>query len=34
MLVAACALSEGLVLATRNVSDFEACGLALFNPFE
>lgn len=34
MLVAAAALTEGLVLATRNVADFERCGLALFNPFE
>jgi predicted nucleic acid-binding protein len=34
MLVAACALSEGLVLATRNVRDFAGCGLALFNPFD
>ncbi len=34
MLVAACALEAGLVLATRNVRDFEGCGLALVNPFE
>ncbi len=34
MLVAACALTEGLVLATRNVRDFEGCGVALLNPFE
>lgn len=34
MLVAACALTEGLVLATRNVRDFEGCGVALVNPFE
>jgi predicted nucleic acid-binding protein len=34
MLVAACALGEGLVLATRNVRDFEGCGLTLENPFE
>jgi predicted nucleic acid-binding protein len=33
MLVAASALSAGLVLATRNVRDFEDCGVALFNPF-
>jgi predicted nucleic acid-binding protein len=33
MLVAACALTEGLVLATRNVRDFEGCGVALFDPF-
>jgi predicted nucleic acid-binding protein len=34
MLVAACALGEGLVLATRNVRDFEGCGLTLENPFD
>lgn len=34
MLVAASALTEGLVLATRNVRDFEGCGVALVNPFE
>ena len=34
MLVAATALTEGLVLATRNVRDFEGCGVALFNPFD
>ena len=34
MLVAACALTEGLVLATRNVRDFDGCGVALLNPFE
>lgn len=34
MLVASSALVEGLVLATRNVRDFEACGVALFNPFD
>ncbi len=33
MLIAACALEAGLVLATRNVRDFEGCGIALFNPF-
>jgi toxin FitB len=33
MLVAACALTSGLVLATHNVRDFEDCGVALFNPF-
>jgi toxin FitB len=33
LLVAACALTTGLVLATRNVRDFENCGVALFNPF-
>jgi predicted nucleic acid-binding protein len=34
MLVAASALSEGLVLATRITRDFEGCGVALVNPFE
>jgi predicted nucleic acid-binding protein len=34
MLVAASALCEGLVLATRNLRDFEGCGVALVNPFE
>jgi len=34
MLVAASALTEGLVLATRNVKNFEGCGVALVNPFE
>jgi predicted nucleic acid-binding protein len=34
MVVAACALTEGLVLATRNPRDFEGCGVALVNPFE
>lgn len=34
MLVAASALTDGLVLATRNVKDFEGCGVALVNPFE
>jgi predicted nucleic acid-binding protein len=34
MLVAASALTEGLVLATRNTRDFEGCGVALVNPFE
>jgi len=34
MLVAASALTEGLVLATRNVRDFAGCGVALVNPFE
>ena len=33
MLVAASALCEGLVLASRNVRDFEECGVALVNPF-
>jgi predicted nucleic acid-binding protein len=33
MLIAACALAEGLVLATRNVRDFTGCGVALLDPF-
>ena len=33
MLVVACALNAGLILATRNIRDFEGCGVALFNPF-
>jgi predicted nucleic acid-binding protein len=33
MLIAATALVHGLTLATRNVHDFEACGIILFNPF-
>jgi toxin FitB len=34
MLIAACALDRGLVLATRNTKDFDGCGLDVFNPFE
>jgi predicted nucleic acid-binding protein len=34
MLIAACAVSAGLVLATRNTRDFEGCGVALFDPFD
>jgi predicted nucleic acid-binding protein len=33
MLIAATALTHGLTLVTRNVRDFESCGVALFNPF-
>ena len=33
MLIAATAQHHGLVLATRNTRDFEACGVELFNPF-
>jgi predicted nucleic acid-binding protein len=33
MLVAACAVHERLVLATRNVRDFEGCGIVVVNPF-
>ena len=32
--IAAIAVSRRAVLATRNVSDFEGCGLALHNPWE
>lgn len=34
MFIAACALDKGMVLATRNVRDFDGCGLTLLNPFE
>lgn len=34
MLIAASALVRGLVLVTRNVGDFEGCGIGLINPFE
>jgi predicted nucleic acid-binding protein len=33
MLIAATALTHGLTLVTRNLSDFEGCGVMLFNPF-
>jgi predicted nucleic acid-binding protein len=33
MLIAATALTHGLTLVTRNVSDFEGCGVTLFDPF-
>ena len=33
MLIAATALVHGLTLATRNVSDFEDCGVPMFDPF-
>ena len=32
--IAAIACSRGLTVATRNVADFEDCGLTLVNPFE
>lgn len=33
MLIAASALTRGMTLVTRNVDDFEGCGIALLNPF-
>lgn len=33
MLIAATALVHGLVLATRNVRDFDGCGVAIVAPF-
>jgi predicted nucleic acid-binding protein len=33
MLIAASALTRGLTLVTRNIGDFEGCGIALINPF-
>ncbi len=33
MLIAATALTHRIPLATRNVTDFEGCGIALLNPF-
>jgi predicted nucleic acid-binding protein len=33
MLIAATASEHGLVLVTRNVRDFDGCGIALLNPF-
>ncbi len=33
MLIAATAQVHQLALVTRNVRDFEECGLALLNPF-
>ncbi len=32
-LIAATALQHGLIVATRNTSDFERCGVPLVNPF-
>lgn len=34
MLIAATAQAHQLTLVTRNVRDFEACGIGLLNPFE
>jgi hypothetical protein len=33
-LIAATALSKGVSLATRNIPDFEHCGIQLINPWE
>ena len=33
-MIAATALSHGLTVATRNVADFQALGMAVLNPFE
>lgn len=33
MLIAATAASTGRILVTRNVKDFQDCGIALLNPF-
>lgn len=33
-MIAATALSHGLTVATRNVADFQALGMTVFNPFE
>jgi predicted nucleic acid-binding protein len=33
MLIAATALAHGLTLVTRNVRDFESCGVSLLDPF-
>jgi hypothetical protein len=32
-LIAATALANGATLATRNISDFENCGVSLVNPW-
>ena len=33
MIIAATAQAHGLTLVTRNVRDFDACGIGLLNPF-
>lgn len=32
--IAATAIHSNKILVTRNVSDFEKCGISLLNPFE
>lgn len=32
--IASIALQEGYALVTRNIKDFQACGLELINPFD
>lgn len=34
ILIAATALHHGLILVTRNVKDFTACGIKILNPFD
>lgn len=34
LLIAATAFIHGLTLATRNVRDFEGCGIPIINPFD
>lgn len=34
MIIASTAQEHGLTLVTRNVRDFEDCGISLFNPFQ
>lgn len=34
MFIAATALVHGCVVATRNVKDFEGCGVDVLNPWE
>jgi toxin FitB len=33
MLIAATALTQGLTVVTRNIRDFEGCGVTLLDPF-
>jgi len=32
--IASIALTQGYILATRNIKDFDGCGVELFNPFK